>query len=92
MKIFAEERGINFPYLFDETQDTARKYDAVCTPDIYVYDKKRLLKYRGRFDDNWKEEDKVTITDLKIAVDCLLEGSEIDFAQVPSMGCSIKWR
>jgi peroxiredoxin len=92
MKIFADEREINFPYLFDETQETATKYDAVCTPDIYVYDEKRLLRYRGRFDDNWQEEGKVTAKDLKKAVDSLLEGGKIDFAQVPSMGCSIKWK
>jgi len=92
MKIFAEERGINFPYLFDGTQETAKKYDAVCTPDLYVYDEKRLLRYRGRFDDNWQEENKVTTNDLKKAVNCLLEGREIDFEQVPSMGCSIKWK
>ena len=92
MKIFAAERGFNFPYLIDETQETAKKYDAVCTPDIYVYNEKRILKYRGRLDDNWQDEDKVSVSDLKKAVNCILEGSEIDFKQVPSMGCSIKWK
>jgi peroxiredoxin len=89
---FAEEKGFNFPYLIDETQETAKKYDAVCTPDIYVYDDKRVLRYRGRLDDNWQEADKVTAADLRKAVDCILEGREIDFEQVPSMGCSIKWK
>jgi peroxiredoxin len=92
MKIFAEERNFNFPYLVDETQDTARAYDAQCTPDMYVYDKDRILKYRGRIDDNWKEEDKVTSREMEKAIDLLLENKEIDFKQIPSIGCSIKWK
>jgi len=92
MKLFAIKHKINFPYLIDESQETAHRYDAVCTPDIYVYDKNRILKYRGRFDNNWKEEDKVTEKDLEKAVNLLLEGKEINFPQNPSMGCSIKWK
>ena len=92
MKEFAEENNFNFPYLVDETQDIARKYDAQCTPDIYVYDKSRVLKYRGRIDDNWKEEEKVTSNELSDAIELLLEGKEIDFKQIPSIGCSIKWK
>lgn len=92
MKIYSDEYGMNFPYLFDETQETARKYNAVCTPDIYVYDKDRMLRYRGRIDDNWKEESKVTVKDLEKATELLLEGKEIDFEQIPSIGCSIKWK
>lgn len=89
---FSEKHKFTFPYLIDETQEIAKKYDAICTPDIYVYDKDRKLKYRGRFDDNWKEEEKVIEKDLEKAVNYLLEGKEIDFEQVPSMGCSIKWK
>ncbi len=92
MKLFAGTHKINFPYLIDESQVTARNYDAVCTPDIYVYDKNKTLKYRGRFDNNWKEEEKVTEKDLEKAVNLLLEGKEINFTQIPSMGCSIKWK
>jgi peroxiredoxin len=91
MKLFAKEKNINFPYLIDETQNTARAYDAVCTPDIYVYNKDRKLKYRGRLDDNWKDENAVKERDLKKAVELILTGKEIDFQQIPSMGCSIKW-
>lgn len=91
MKHFAEKYKINFPYLVDETQEVAKKYDAVCTPDIYVYDRNRILKYRGRFDDNWKDESKVISRDLERAVELLLHDKEIDFNQIPSMGCSIKW-
>ncbi len=92
MKIRAKEQSYVFPYLFDETQDTARNYDAVCTPDIYVYDEKRILRYRGRLDDNWKDETKVTRIELQMAIDLLLEDKDINFPMVPSMGCSIKWK
>lgn len=92
MIIFAKERDINFPYLMDENQSTARSYDAVCTPDIYVYDSNRLLKYRGRLDDNWKEVSNVKSKDLEAAVESILLNKDITFEQVPSMGCSIKWK
>ena len=92
MKLFAEEYKMNFPYLIDETQETARNYDAVCTPDIYVYDKDRKLKYRGRLDDNWQDEKSVTTNDLEKAVKLILQGKDVDFKQIPSMGCSIKWK
>ncbi len=92
MKERAAEKGFVFPYLHDETQKTARLFDAVCTPDIYVYDKQRYLRYRGRIDDNWKDEGAVTKKELENAIDLLLEGKDIDFEMVPSMGCSIKWK
>ncbi|MCB0726813.1 MAG: thioredoxin family protein [Ignavibacteria bacterium] len=92
MKLYADEYEMNFPYLYDETQETARKYGAVCTPDIYVYDKDRVLRYRGRLDDNWKDESSIKAKDLEKATELLLEGKEIDFDQIPSMGCSIKWK
>ena len=92
MVLFSKERNFNFPYLIDPTQETAKAYKAVCTPDIYVYDEKRLLKYRGRFDDNWQDVKKITSNDLMKAVDLILAGKEINFKQIPSMGCSIKWK
>lgn len=92
MKHFAAKHKINFPYLVDETQEVAKQYDAACTPDIYIYDKNRILKYRGRFDDNWKDESKVIERDLEKTVELLLQGKEINFEQIPSMGCSIKWK
>lgn len=92
MKLFSKEYSMNFLYLFDETQETARKYEAVCTPDIYVYDEKRKLRYRGRLDDNWKDESQVKSKDLESAIETLLAGKEISFEQIPSMGCSIKWK
>ena len=92
MKLFAIERGIKFPYLYDESQAVAKAYEAVCTPDIYVYDKERKLRYHGRLDDNWKDESAVTSKDLERAITLIIDGREIDFQQVPSMGCSIKWK
>jgi len=92
MVVRSNEEGYVFPYLYDETQETARVYDAVCTPDIYLYDENRKLKYRGRIDDNWKDETAVTRKELRMAIEKLLNNKEIDFNMVPSMGCSIKWK
>ena len=86
------EKNYPFPYLFDETQEVAKAYSAVCTPDIFLYDSDRKLRYRGRLDDNWKEPENVTREELKMAIDSVLSGNEIDFEQVPSMGCNIKWK
>lgn len=92
MKEYAEEKKQNFPYLRDETQKTAKSYDAVCTPDIFVYDEKRQLAYHGQLDDNWKEPEKVTKRELAEALEALLQGKKTSPAQKPSMGCSIKWK
>jgi len=92
MQKWSEEINISFPYLLDETQQTAKDYDAVCTPDIFVYGPERTLKYRGRIDDNWKEPEKVVQRDLHDALTCLVEGMDITSEQTPSMGCSIKWK
>jgi len=90
---FSKEYKINFPYLIDETQETTMSYGAVCTPDIYVYDKNRVLKYRGRWDNNWKDANNVTNKDIEIVTELLLQDSDItNVEQLPSMGCSIKWK
>jgi peroxiredoxin len=81
-----------FPYLHDDTQATAKAFGAVCTPDFFLYDKDRALRYRGRLDDNWKEPAKVTKQELKSAVDALLANKPAPAEQQPSMGCGIKWR
>jgi len=87
-----ESKDYQFPYLVDETQEVAKAYGAVCTPDIFVYGPDRKLAYHGQLDDNWKEPDKVTRSDIRAALDQLLEGKESSKDQIPSMGCSIKWR
>lgn len=88
----AESKSYPFPYLFDETQEIAKAYSAVCTPDIFLYNNNRELEYRGRLDDNWKEPEKVNREELKMAIEIVLKGEEIDFTQIPSMGCNIKWK
>ncbi|MFH0837890.1 MAG: thioredoxin family protein [Patescibacteria group bacterium] len=92
MREWVGERGINFPYFHDESQEVAKVYQAQCTPDIYVFDQNRKLAYHGRIDDNWQEEDKVTKKELRTALDALLAGTSIPEPQHPSMGCSIKWK
>ncbi|HEY5089241.1 MAG TPA: thioredoxin family protein [Polyangia bacterium] len=85
-------KGYGFPYLHDESQAVARAFDAVCTPDIFVYGSDRKLAYRGRIDDAWKDETKVTHHELADAVEALVAGKTPTKVQRPSMGCSIKWR
>ena len=92
MKIIAKENDFSFPYLIDPSQEVAKSYDAVCTPDLYVYGKNRKLVYRGRIDDNWEDSEKVTQQDLKLALENILSGETITSKQIPSMGCSIKWK
>ncbi len=92
MQEWAKEVGLNFPYLYDESQAVAESYQAQCTPDIYVFDQNRKMAYHGRIDDNWKEPDEVTKQDLRLALDAILGGSLVPEPQLPSMGCSIKWK
>jgi thiol-disulfide isomerase/thioredoxin len=86
------ERGYGFPYLHDEGQDVARAFGAVCTPDLFVFDRERRLAYRGRIDDSWKDESRVTRRELADALEALVAGRAPAREQRPSMGCSIKWR
>jgi len=91
MRRFAEAHAFPFPYLHDQDQSAARAYGAVCTPDIFVYDRARKLAYRGRIDDSWKDESKVTRHELAEALEALVSGRAPSAQQRPSMGCSIKW-
>ncbi|MEK7523591.1 MAG: thioredoxin family protein [Patescibacteria group bacterium] len=91
MKEFAKQKGQNFPYLRDASQEVAKKYSAVCTPDIFVYDENLGLAYHGRLDDNWQDEAKVTKHELAEALEALAQGKKPSPNQNPSMGCSIKW-
>lgn len=91
----ARERGFVFPYLHDPTQATARAYDAVCTPDPYVYERTPAgfaLRYHGRIDDSWKDPAAVTRRELAEALDAILAGRPVDPSPKPAMGCSIKWK
>jgi peroxiredoxin len=92
MKKRAEERGYGFPYLYDEDQSVARAFGAVCTPDLYVFDRDRKLAYHGRLDDSPMDASKVKRRELREALDALLAGKTPSGAQNPSIGCSIKWK
>lgn len=90
---FARVHSFPFPYLFDETQEIARAYDAACTPDFNLIDGNGRVVYRGQFDDSRPDNGKpVTGADLRRAIDLLLEGKEVPQDQVPSVGCNIKWK
>lgn len=93
MKALALEVGYPFPYLFDATQAVARAYDAACTPDFYVFDAQLQLRYRGRLcPSRPKSEASVTGTDLRKAINAILENSLVESRQYPSVGCNIKWK
>jgi peroxiredoxin len=89
----AMQRGYEFPYLYDETQDVAKAYRAACTPDFFLFDKVRELVYRGQFDDSRPDSGiPVTGKDLRAAVDAALAGRKPSSDQKPSIGCNIKWK
>jgi peroxiredoxin len=92
MKKFAKERAINFFYLVDETQQVAKKYGAVCTPDPFLFDKDRRLVFHGRIDNAMKPEDKATEKTMISNIEKLLSGQPIPKDFDPSIGCSIKWK
>jgi len=88
----ANERKFNFIYLRDETQITAKDFGATHTPEIFVFDSERKLRYHGKIDDNWQKEDKVENKYLRDALDALLAGKEIPVPETFSIGCTIKWK
>jgi peroxiredoxin len=88
-----ELQGYTFPYLYDESQKVATDYHAACTPDFFLFDKNRKLVYRGQFDDSRPRNDRpITGTDLREALDAVLEGKAVATEQKPSIGCGIKWK
>ena len=92
MRIRAKEKGFNFPYLRDETQEVARAYGATRTPEVFVLDSSRCLVYHGRIDDNEHEPDRVKSRDLRRALDELLAGEPISTPETTPVGCTVKWR
>jgi peroxiredoxin len=98
MKAQAERLGFTFPYLFDQTQEVAREYDAACTPDLFLFDASMKLVYRGQLDDSRPRRGDagndipVTGKDLRTAMDEVLRGKRPDTNQRSSIGCNIKWR
>ena len=93
LKEMALKEGFSFPLLFDETQEVAKAYTAVATPDFFLFDQNRRLVYRGQFDDSRPGNGKpVTGQDVRRAIDALLEGRPVPKDQRPAFGCSIKWK
>lgn len=92
MKKVAEEFQFPFPYLWDETQGVAKAYGAVCTPDFFGFNGKLELQYRGRFDASRKETAPDSSRDLFHAMAEVARTGQGPREQIPSMGCSIKWK
>ena len=92
MKKFAKEKGIKFTYLVDETQEIAKKYGAVCTPDPFLFDQEGKLVFHGRIDNAMSPEDTATEKTMINNIEKLLSRKKIEKDFDPSMGCSIKWK
>ncbi len=93
MKEDAEKYGYPFPYLYDETQEVAIAYKAACTPDLFLFNERHELVYRGQFDGSRpKNELPVNGKDLREATDKVLSGQPVSEDQIPSIGCNIKWK
>ncbi|MCH7899413.1 MAG: thioredoxin family protein [Acidobacteria bacterium] len=93
MKTEAETFGYSFPYLYDETQMVAAAYTAMCTPDFFLFGAENKLAYRGRLDESRPDSGiPVTGNELRAAIDAVLAGDLVSDQQLPSMGCSIKWK
>jgi peroxiredoxin len=93
LKVFVEEEGFGFPFLYDESQRVARAYSAACTPDFFLFDAGRKLIYRGQMDDSRPGNGKpVTGRDLRAALEAVLAGKPVSPDQKASIGCNIKWK
>jgi hypothetical protein len=93
MKQHAKDNKYPFPYLYDESQEVAKSYDAACTPDFFLFNDDLKLVYRGQLDDSRPGNDKpLDGKDLRNALNCLLNNTPINDIQKPSIGCNIKWK
>ncbi len=93
MQQHAKDNHYPFPYLYDETQDVAKAYDAACTPDFFLFDDELTLVYAGQLDNSRPGNGKlVTGNDLRAAIDALVNNQSVNTLQKPSMGCNIKWK
>lgn len=93
MREFAFQNKIDFPYLFDETQEVAKAYNAACTPDFFLFDNQNQLFYRGQLDDS-RPGNGILLSgnDLRSAIDALIYNRTLSEIQKPSIGCNIKWK
>jgi peroxiredoxin len=92
MKDKHKEKSYPFPYCYDESQEVAKAFGALCTPHCFAFDGKRTLKYKGRIDDNWKDPSAVTEHNLRDALAALVKGEEPPVHEANAIGCSIKWK
>ncbi|MEO6174459.1 MAG: thioredoxin family protein [Flavobacterium circumlabens] len=93
MTEFAFRNKIDFPYLFDETQEVAKAFDAACTPDFFLFDNRDRLFYRGQLDDSRPNNGiPLSGSDLRSAIDALIYNRSLKDPQKPSVGCNIKWK
>ena len=93
MREFAFKQKIDFPYLYDESQDVAKAFDAACTPDFFLFDGQDQLFYRGQLDDS-RPNNGIPLSgnDLRSAIDAIIYNRTLASPQKPSMGCNIKWK
>lgn len=92
MKERAQAKGFNFPYVYDESQAIARAYGAERTPEVFLFDQSRKLRYHGAVDDNYENPDAVKATYLRDALDAVLSGQALATPETPPVGCTIKWK
>ncbi len=92
MKKLAAELHLPFPYMYDESQEVAKKLEAERTPTAFLFNSKRELVYRGAIDDSWENEHMVTRVYLEDAIECTLDGIEVDYPEIPAVGCTVKWK
>ena len=92
MKKLAANHNFTFPYMYDETQEVAKLYNAVCTPDFFGFNSEKILKYRGRLDDSGKKHQTGGKSELTEAMIEIAQTGTYEKPQIPSIGCSIKWR
>jgi len=88
----SKKKGFNFHYLRDEDQSVATLYGATHTPEFFVFDKERNLRYHGKMDDNYQNPKAVKVNYLRNAVDAILAGKEVPEPETYSIGCTIKWK
>lgn len=92
MKLRAQKKLFNFPYLRDETQELAKSFGATHTPEIFLFDKERKLAFHGKIDDNWNDEKNIRNKYLRNALDEMLAGEAISMPETFTIGCTIKWK
>jgi peroxiredoxin len=92
MKVVAREKAYPFPYVFDETQEVARNYGAERTPEVFLFDRGRALRYHGAPDDNYENPDAAAAHYLQDAIEALLAGRDPSTTDTPPKGCTIKWK